>query len=442
MHIECTDASGTRPADPQGSGERPADRRLFHHDPRNATLTPQPSRPRRRAHRGWIITFDVRTALLLGALTTLLLGLLLAAVSRDFAPMLRPALRLWLRGNLLQPLGFVLFALRGQIDDLLTVVLANVLIVIAFADYARALHLLMQRPDPKLPTRVCIAIVLATVSFFTLVVDSIAIRIVVASLVLATLCGLSARALLRGRWSRLSSAQRVTGSVFVVSTLVLLYRVGYTVLHPWVVEDGLQSSVVQAITFGTGAVLPLLCSYGFLLLCNDRMRQELQRTAAIDFLTGALNRGAIEALGARALSRARRHGTTCAAIVIDVDHFKRINDTHGHAAGDAALREIVQRLRGVMRSEDTLGRLGGEEFLVLIDDTDTEQATLAAERLRRALGDTCLALELGPHPTTISLGVAVLAAQDQTFSDLLRRADRALYAAKEGGRNRVELAAA
>lgn len=378
---------------------------------------------------------------MLGALTTLLLGLLLAAVSRDFAPMLRPALRLWLRGNLLQPLGFVLFALRGQLHELLTVVLANVLIVIAFADYARALHLLMQRPDPRLPTRVGIGIVVATVGFFTLTVDSIAIRIVVASLVLTALCGLAARVLLQGRWRRLSRAQRVTGGVFVAGALVLAYRAAYTMLHPTLVADGLQSGVVQAITFATGAVLPLICSYGFLLLCNDRMRQELERSAALDFLTGALNRGAIEAVGERAVARARRHGTTCAAIVIDVDHFKHINDTYGHAAGDAALRQIVQRLRGVMRTEDTLGRLGGEEFLVLIDDTDDEQATLAAERLRRALSDASLVLEPGPHPATISLGVAVLATQDQIFSDLLRRADRALYAAKEGGRNRVEVAA-
>jgi diguanylate cyclase (GGDEF)-like protein len=382
----------------------------------------------------------VRTALLLGALTTLLLGLLLAAVSRDIAPMLRPALRLWLRGNLLQPLGFVLFALRGQIDDLLSVVLANVLIVVAFADYARALHLLMQRPLPRRATRAAIAIVVVTVSWFTLVQDSIAVRIVVASLALAWLSVLSALPLLRGRWRRLPIGQRIVAVVFLIGAAVLVLRALHTALHPGAVEDGLQSTLVQAITFGTGAVLPLLNSYGFLLLCNDRMRIELERTAAIDFLTGALNRGAIEDQGARAIMRARRRANTCAAIVIDVDHFKRINDAYGHAVGDAALREIVQRMRDVVRSEDALGRLGGEEFLVLLDDTDLERAAATAERLRHALADRPLALEPGPHATTLSLGVAVLGAQDHSFSDLLRRADRALYAAKAAGRDRVELA--
>jgi diguanylate cyclase (GGDEF)-like protein len=382
----------------------------------------------------------VRTALLLGALTTLTLGLLLAAVSRDFAPFLRAPLRLWLRGNLLQPLGFVLFALRGRIDDLLSVVVANVLIVVAFSDYARALHQLLARPDPRRASVLSILIVSAGIAWFTLVHDAIAVRIVLASIVLAALSWLSAAVLMRGRWRRLTLARRVTGVVFAFGGSVLLVRAGHALLHPHAVADGLQSTLMQAITFGTGAVLPLLTSYGFLLLCNDRMRQELERSAAIDYLTGALNRGATEHQGFRSLALARRRGTRCAVIVIDVDHFKTINDAYGHAVGDAALREIVRRLQDGVRVGDTLGRLGGEEFLVLLDDTDPERALATAERLRHAICDTPLPLEPQPHATTISLGVAVLHDGDESFSDLLRRADRALYAAKHAGRNRVECA--
>jgi diguanylate cyclase (GGDEF)-like protein len=196
------------------------------------------------------------------------------------------------------------------------------------------------------------------------------------------------------------------------------------------------------VTFATGALLVLMASYGFLLLCTDRMLVELERTATIDFLTGILNRGAIEQSGARACRRARRRGSACAAVVIDIDHFKRVNDAYGHAVGDQALRAVVERLREGLRSDDTLGRLGGEEFLLLIDDCDAEQAMQAAERLRHALGDTPLALEPGPQTITISLGVAVLDAADASFSDLLRRADRALYVAKATGRNRSALAPA
>lgn len=389
---------------------------------------------------GCVIAFDVRTALLLGALTTLLLGLLLAAVSRDFAPMLRPALHLWLRANLLQPIGFVLFALRGQINDTLSVVLANAVLVVAFADYARALHRLMQRPDPVRLAWGAVGSVALTIAVFTWWMDLIAVRIVVASTVLGLLSLLAMRPLIGNVGGNGSASRHAIAAVFAAGAVVLLFRAGYTVIHPDEVREGLHANAVQALVFGSGAVLPLLTSYGFLLLCNERMRAELAHNAATDFLTGALNRGAIEQQGMALLARTRRREIGCAALVADVDHFKRINDAYGHAAGDAALREIVRRLQDATRAGDTLGRLGGEEFLVLLDEADMEQARLAAERLRQAIDATPLQLDGHAHPVTISIGVAVSSARDASFSDLLRRADRALYAAKNSGRNRVELA--
>lgn len=369
-----------------------------------------------------------------------MLGLLLAAVSRDFAPVLRPALRLWLRANLLQPIGFVLYALRGRIDDVFSVLLANMLIVLAFGDYARALHRLMQRPDPVRIAWSAVLLVSVTIAVFVWWVNLIAVRVVVVSIVMALLSLLAARALLDGPWREHSATQHAIAGVFGFGAAVLLFRAAYTVLYPGTVLDGLHSTAMQALVFGTGAILPLLTSYGFLLLCNDRMRTELARSAAVDFLTGALNRGAIEQHGTRLLAQAQRRGVACAALVIDVDHFKRINDAHGHAVGDAALREIVRRLQDTIRTGDTLGRIGGEEFLVLLDEADLDQARLAAERLRQAIGDAPLLLDGHRHPTTISVGVAVLEETDRSFSDLLRRADRALYAAKNAGRDRVEVA--
>ncbi len=382
--------------------------------------------------------FDPRTALVLGALTSLLLGLLLALVSRDIAPVLRPALRLWLRGNLLLPVGFVLFALRGGIHDLLSVSLANVLIVVAFADYTRALYRLAERPAPNRTLAVAIALVAANSVLFSFGIDRIEMRIMVASLVLAGLAAASAGVLLTARPR--STAQWVTGGVFVVGALVMLFRAAYTALHPQALVGGFEPGLTQSVTFATAALLPLLTSYGFLLLCTDRMRGELERTATTDFLTGILNRRAVERAGVRAVGRARRHQHGCAALVADIDHFKRINDAFGHAVGDTALRQVVARLRDGLRGEDMLGRLGGEEFLVLIEKADSERALAAAERLRRAVCDQPLRLEPGPQTVTISIGVAVLDDGDGSFDDLLRRADRALYVAKTGGRNRVELA--
>ncbi len=373
-------------------------------------------------------------------MASLLLGLLLAAVSRDISPLLRPAVLLWLRGNVLLPLGFALLALRGQVHDLLSINLANVVIIIAFTDFLRSLYRLMERPEPRLQTSLAVLVVAVGSLIFTYGVDRIDLRTVISSMMLAWMAGLSAHVLLRVPRRQRPAAQGVTGIVFVIACLVLCVRTVHTLVLPDTAAGALDSNPLQAATFATGALLPLMASYGFLLLCTERMRAELERSASIDFLTGILNRGAIEHAGTRAFARARRRGSPCAVVVIDIDHFKRLNDAFGHAVGDQALRLAVERLSGSLRSDDTLGRLGGEEFLMLLDDSDEEKSMLAAERLRRALCDAPLKLDAGEQRVTISQGVAVLSAEDGSFSDLLRRADRALYVAKEAGRNRTELA--
>ncbi len=126
-----------------------------------------------------------------------------------------------------------------------------------------------------------------------------------------------------------------------------------------------------------------------------------------------------------------------ALAVIDVDHFKRVNDEHGHEVGDAALRHVAGVLRAACRSEDVLGRQGGEEFVVLVDDRQGDDACAIAERLRAAVAAAPLQLGALSMPITISIGVSAIAAQDRDYDAALRRADQALYAAKAAGRNRV-----
>jgi diguanylate cyclase (GGDEF)-like protein len=178
---------------------------------------------------------------------------------------------------------------------------------------------------------------------------------------------------------------------------------------------------------------------GFLLMCTERSQAELQRAAHMDYLTGICNRRAIEDLARRAIAAARRHGMPMAIAIVDVDHFKRINDEHGHECGDLALVEAVRRLRESLRAEDLVGRLGGEEFVAVMPNTDGVAALAAAERVRAAFAET--PMHIGGHEiaVTITAGVAVLTAEDQQFSHLLRRADRAMYAGKNAGRNQVML---
>ena len=127
-------------------------------------------------------------------------------------------------------------------------------------------------------------------------------------------------------------------------------------------------------------------------------------------------------------------------MMLDLDHFKKINDTHGHATGDAVLQGFVKRAAESLRQSDTLGRLGGEEFGVILPETSLEAAEDVAERLRQHLAERPLIAERAAIPCTVSIGVAHLHGNDGSIDDLFQRADKALYKAKADGRNKVERA--
>jgi two-component system cell cycle response regulator len=150
-----------------------------------------------------------------------------------------------------------------------------------------------------------------------------------------------------------------------------------------------------------------------------------------DALTGLSNRRAILTQLAGMVSYARRHGHPLSVAVCDIDHFKRVNDTHGHKTGDEVLVAAAHAMGTHLRQEDQLGRLGGEEFLVLLPDTDADAAATAAERIREEVASATT-----PVPVTVSLGIATWE-DDETPEALLHRADQALYAAKAAGRDRV-----
>lgn len=168
-------------------------------------------------------------------------------------------------------------------------------------------------------------------------------------------------------------------------------------------------------------------------------REELREQATCDSLTRLWNRAAILEILHQELDRTRRTNLPLSILMADVDHFKRVNDTYGHLAGDAVLREIAHRMRQAIRPYDGIGRYGGEEFLLVLPDCDTPGATALAERLRMAVANEAIMLAEGVIPVTLSLGIATCEGSMEA-STLITRADEALYRAKDGGRNRVELA--
>jgi diguanylate cyclase (GGDEF)-like protein/PAS domain S-box-containing protein len=183
----------------------------------------------------------------------------------------------------------------------------------------------------------------------------------------------------------------------------------------------------------------------FLVALNDIsqrkvLEEELFRQASTDALTGINNRGHFQNLADQEVRRARRFSRDLTAMMIDIDLFKPINDTLGHAAGDSVIQGIVKRALESLRQSDCIGRVGGEEFAVVLPETSLAAAFEVADRLRAHIQEKPIIAGHIAVSCTVSIGISKLDPEDSGIDDLLRRADKALYAAKQGGRNRVEKA--
>ncbi|WP_296247815.1 sensor domain-containing diguanylate cyclase [Pseudomonas sp. UBA4194] len=164
---------------------------------------------------------------------------------------------------------------------------------------------------------------------------------------------------------------------------------------------------------------------------------QLQKLSSTDRLTGLYNRGHWEEALKLEYARHARYGHATSLIMFDIDHFKRVNDTYGHQVGDQVIQRVADVLRELVRDADIAGRYGGEEFAVLLPDTDKAGGAMLAERLRKVVEEQTVESEAGPVRFTISLGVADLGYPTDDYKQLIEWADQALYASKRGGRNRV-----
>jgi len=195
----------------------------------------------------------------------------------------------------------------------------------------------------------------------------------------------------------------------------------------------------DAFDLGHQEMLSTIASQSAIALENARLFAETERLARTDALTGIANRRTLFEAGARELSRARRFGHPLSALMLDIDQFKQVNDTYGHARGDEVLHVLAQRCQQHIRESDLVARYGGEEFVILLVETELRGARSLAERLRDLLAQTVSDTGEGPLQVTVSIGVAATNGETVDFAALLQRADEALYAAKQAGGNRVEV---
>jgi len=379
---------------------------------------------------------DIRTMIAVGAGLGLLIALSLRYVLRDYPAMLGPSMREWMLGISLQALSWVLVAVRDLIPDFFTVVFANALLSVGYALLVDATRRFIGRRGGHKALYVLVVINICVQVFFTYEIPSTRVRILVGSFLFAAMLPLALGPLLDAYHESRRRSYLLTAAAFAILLGVMLVRLIHEGLNAQGLQNAFLSTPMQAFVFGGLAFFPAVATLGFLLMCSSRLYQELERQATVDALTGINNRRTLGELAARAVASAHRHKRSLAVLLIDADHFKRINDVFGHEVGDEALQLISATLQCALRTEDLFGRLGGEEFVVVLPEADEDAARIGAERLRHAIEQVDFSAQHRPIPLRISIGVSVIEAGDD-FAALLRRADQAMYAAKRSGRNRV-----
>ena len=264
-------------------------------------------------------------------------------------------------------------------------------------------------------------------------------RVVANSLVLALCNAACARALLIRIEQPLRTAYWFTGASFAVVAMMLLFRAIVVFLAPANTYGLYTQAPINPVTFFIISMAQMSLAFGFVLMLNYRLSADLQKLALSDSLTGAMNRRSLEQEAARLSARFTRTKDAMAVMMIDVDHFKSINDRYGHPVGDEVLKRLAAIAQATIRSGDYFARYGGEEFCILLPSTLEKDAWILAERLRQSYA--ALAMEFGGEVlhSTISIGISDSIHAGLDFTSLVAAADQAMYRAKKEGRNCVVL---
>ncbi len=366
-----------------------------------------------------------------------MLGVQLWAAQRSRLRYLDLAVWTWGSWTLLG--GFAMLTARVVVPVWVSALLGNGLIALGIVFYNEAIHRhVLGRALPRWMWWSAPTVAWALTAW--MLTWPLAVRTSAISLVFALLLCPAILVLLGPGW-RGESSLRAVGLTLVAAAASLLLRSVHALTNPEEYRDLMQSSLGQGLTFLFSFICLIGAGFGFVLANFERIARRMEEMASTDGLTGCLNRMTADALLRHELERGRREGTPLAFVLLDLDHFKDVNDCHGHHAGDDALRAFAAEVRARLRASDVVGRWGGEEFGLVLPATDGPGAARLVEQIREAVATLRLCDGDGHGFTlTVSAGIAVAEPGGQLTADqLFMRADRALYRAKDGGRNNVQL---
>lgn len=382
-----------------------------------------------------LIPIDLRTVTLIAVLTVGLMAVVQFSVYRGFPRFIR-GLGAWALGSAVLFVAGCLLMLRSYLPDWASLVGGNAMLLVGFSLWMLGIQAFYGRP---LRWRLlCATVVAGTagIAWWSLVQPDYMARLACITFFLSLFYGAQLVQVVR-------HGQRHFNTWFlalalVIQLLIVVVRCVTALLPNRVAETDLYAVTPFQIAYlASYSLTALILTVGFIMAATCRLQTELERRSSIDPLTGLLNRRAFACVHEQQGAIAARSGQPIALLLIDLDHFKSINDHYGHSVGDQVLLDFCRSAAGAIPPDTPLARMGGEEFAILLTGADTVRAHAQAEAVRRAILHHVGA---GIPAYTCSVGVASTADPDCTLDALMLAADRALYAAKKDGRNRVKTA--
>jgi len=383
------------------------------------------------------MSFEVNTLFLLTIDVEAILGLLLLLVWVQNTRV--HAVAWWASAHLMRATSVMLYGLYGSVPDLISIDLPNVILFSSFGVTWNGARVFNGRA--ALPgSLIAGAGVWLVVSQWPGFEPGSEVRGQLSAMIIAGYTWLTAYEFWRARNEPLVSRWPAIVLFFAHGAMFLLRTPLNALLHGKETDNILSSAWISVLSL---EAFLMTIATAFILLAMSKERTELRhKTAAmIDPLTGLLNRRAFLADAEALLHQQIARDRPIAVLLIDLDHFKSINDRFGHAVGDKVLQIFANTARGSLRQTDLVGRLGGEEFTVLLADASMDNAYLVADRLRKAFAAAAAVIDGEALHATASVGVSVIVDPRQDLTKLITLADQALYLAKARGRNRVEVAA-
>lgn len=336
----------------------------------------------------------------------------------------------------------LLLMLRGTFHELLTVVVADTAFCMCLIMLLDGVSRVKGYPIHVIFNRILLSICLVGFAWFTFVHESFSARVFLTAIVsllifswiLWLLISDGVRHWRMGEWV-LAASLIISLISELIRAVMTLLEIGQTSLDSIFSYEGLQAQFLVV-----NLISAVFIAIGCLVLIQNELKRDLEKIASYDALTGVLTRRVILNLLEKAQAKVMRNHHPLALMMIDLDHFKKINDTYGHRVGDEVLVKLISAIEGALRKDTYIGRYGGEEFLVIMPDTDKGQLIEVSERIRQVAYDT----EINPVKKihcTISIGAIIIdGANVYSISDPVSLADKALYEAKTRGRNQVLIA--